>query len=114
MKKPSGAQNRKVKKKKVELEKSFNLLGEIPCHLKNIGNNINDDLKHHAKYRESGYSTEKILACNVTKKQEREQKIARIKSQYSASDYPSKKAMYLDIAQKENIKPRTAMDYMNA
>lgn len=112
MKKPSGAQNRKLRKQKDELDTSLNLLGEISNFMKNTGAEINDDLSKFASYRESGYNTQKLSAHNAVKKQKTAEKISRIRAKYSASNYPNKKAMYLDIAEKENIKPRTAMKYM--
>lgn len=112
MKKPSGAQNRKLKKQKDELASSFDLIGEIPNYLKNVDIQISDDLSKFSSYREAGYNTEKIAAHNLTKQQKTAEKIARIRAKYLASNYPNKKAMYLDISEKENIKPRTAMRYM--
>jgi hypothetical protein len=112
MKKPSGAQNRKLRKQKDELDSSFNLLGETPNFLKNTGAEINNDLSKFSSFRESGYNTQKISAHNAVKKQKTAEKIVQIRAKYLASNYPNKKAMYLDIAEKENIKPRTAMKYM--
>ena len=111
MKKPSGAHFRKQKKMKKELARSLDALGEIPTYPKDQLD-INEDLTSHAKYRESGYNIEKILVANFEKKRKSRDEIARIKNKYCASDYQNKKSMYLDISEKENISPRTAMKYM--
>lgn len=112
MKKPSGARNRKLKRQKEELDRSFDLLCTTVPHLKKFAIEENDDLVHLAKYRESGYNTNKIQSSNALRKKITLEKIAYIQSKYSASNYPNKKTMYIDIAEKENIKPRTAMKYM--